>query len=37
MWILSQGSKIKVTEPKEFVDDIISEVNKLNQIYTTNK
>lgn len=36
MWILSQGSKIRVIEPEKFVDELTSEISKLNQIYTSN-
>lgn len=37
MWLLSQGSMIKVIEPKEFVSEMVSEVNDLNEIYTVIK
>ena len=33
MWLLSQGSWIKVISPKEFVDDIISTITKMNDMY----
>lgn len=37
MWILSQGSNIKVLSPKAFADEIIEEIKKLNEIYEINK
>ena len=36
MWILSQGSKIRVLEPKEIVDELCDEVRKLSNMYIAN-
>lgn len=33
MWLLSQGSWVKVTEPQEFVDEIKEEIKKMNTLY----
>lgn len=37
MWLLSQGSNIKVLSPKDFADEIIEEIKKLHEIYEINK
>ena len=34
MWLLSQGSWIKVISPQEFVSDIKNEIDRMNNLYT---
>ena len=33
MWILSQGSKIKLLEPKEFVNELIEQIDCMKENY----
>ena len=33
MWLLSQGTWVKVTAPQDFVEEIKQEIEKLSQIY----
>lgn len=33
MWILSQGSKIKVIEPENFINELIAEINAIRRLY----
>jgi len=35
MWLLSQGSWVKVTSPAEFVDEMREEVEKMRKLYMT--
>lgn len=37
MWLLSQGSKVKVLKPKSLLDEIKQEVEKLNELYKINE
>ena len=37
MWLLSQGSKIKVTEPAEFVQELKNEIITMNNMYNEMK
>ena len=33
MWLLSQGTWVKVTAPQDFVEEITQEIEKLSEIY----
>lgn len=33
MWILSQGSKLKVISPDDFVKEIACEAKKISELY----
>lgn len=37
MWLLSQGSWVKVTEPKEFVEEIKTEIRRMMEHYSNRK
>lgn len=37
MWLLSQGSWVKVIAPDEFVGDLIDEIEKMNSLYKSHR